>query len=57
MTLPIEAMNTLRQRREKVINNVSPEKLAALQTLETYITAKLGPKGASNVTPIRRKAG
>ncbi|MCB8747541.1 acyl-CoA carboxylase subunit beta [Rhodoferax sp. U2-2l] len=30
MTLPIEAMNTLRQRREKVINNVSPEKLAAL---------------------------
>jgi len=30
MTLPIEAMNTLRERRAKIINNVSPEKLAAL---------------------------
>ena len=39
------------------LHDFKAEKLAALQTLETYITAKLGPKGASNVTPIRRKAG
>ncbi|APW47076.1 acyl-CoA carboxylase subunit beta [Rhodoferax antarcticus] len=30
MTLSLEAMNTLRRRREKIIQNISPEKLAAL---------------------------
>src|SRR5664279_500136 len=30
MTLPIEAMNTLRERREKITNHINPEKLAAL---------------------------
>ena len=30
MTLPLEAMNTLHRRRESILHNVSPEKLAAL---------------------------
>ena len=38
------------------LHDFKAEKLAALQTLENYIKAKLDPKGSSNVTQIRRKA-
>ena len=36
MTISIESMNTLRERREKVLHNVSPEKLAALHARGSY---------------------
>ncbi|HOE41481.1 MAG TPA: acyl-CoA carboxylase subunit beta [Rhodoferax sp.] len=36
MTIPIESMNTLRDRREKVLKNVSPEKLAALHARGSF---------------------
>jgi acetyl-CoA carboxylase carboxyltransferase component len=36
MTLPIESMNTLRERRGKILNNVSPEKLEALHARGSY---------------------
>ena len=36
MTLPIESMNTLRERRGKILHNVSPEKLEALHARGSY---------------------